>query len=361
MRLIGMRQRQVIETISRLLAPPALLALAAFTTLFIGCSGSVAPTEITDPPPALPPGSTLTLGTLQTNSAQDALCPPGTACQGIAVSCAGVAETIPGFVAVSNPTGTPRGVVVFTTGSGGETYALAGNQRTALLDQLRADGFRVVQLRWDANWIEAVRNNDAGTSRLACRPATAFKWIYDTHFAPLGIARSANGRCGFCITGNSGGATQVSFALSHYGLESILDGGFPTGGPPHAALAKACLRAPGEEGFWFAPDTRAFIDRGFGIYDNGPCFRNDPSMATRWSQESVATGGTDYTHPATRIHFIRGELDDNMRAPSEAYLTSLQAAGSPWVSMEIAAGTPHAVLGSETGRNAVRAALLASR
>ena len=341
---------------SRLLA---LIGLAAFMTLFISCSGSGAPTEIGDPP-----APTLTLGTAQMNSAQDPLCRPGTVCQGIAVTCAGVIRTIPAFVAVSNPTGSPRGVVVFTTGSGGETYALAGNARSALLDQLRADGFKVVQLRWDANWIEAARGNDAGTARLACRPATAFKWIHDIHFVPLGIQRSTNGRCGFCITGNSGGATQVSFALSHYALDNILDGVFPTGGPPHAALAKACMRRTGEEDFWFADDTRAFIDRGFGFYENGPCYRSDASFIDRWNQASVATGatgGSDYTHPVTRIHFIRGEFDDGMRAPSEEYRARLIAGGSPWVSMEIAAGTQHAVLGSEVGRNAVRAAILATR
>jgi len=334
--------------------------------LLTGCGGPTVPAAVTggpaggNPPPS--PGFTLTLGTLRMTGGQDALCPPGQVCQGIEVSCPGMIRTIPGFVAVANPATTPRGVVVFTTGSGGENYALGGGDRDTLLQQLRADGFRVVQLRWDANWLEADRGADAGTARLACRPATAFKWIHATHFLPLGIAQSPNGRCGFCITGNSGGASQVSYALSHYGLDDILDAVIPTGGPPHGALTKACLRRPGEERYWFADDTRQFIDRGFGIYDDGPCFRSDPSFSARWDQESIVTGGSDYAHQTTRIHFIVGELDrSGVLGPAEDYAARLRASGSTWVSMEIAAGTPHGVLGSAVGRNAVRAALLTTR
>ncbi|MCA1672400.1 MAG: hypothetical protein LC799_09425 [Actinobacteria bacterium] len=256
----------------------------------------------------------------------------------------------------------PRGVVVFTTGSGGETYALGRGERGSLLEQLLADGFRVVQLRWDANWLESDRGNEAGTAHLACRPATAFKWLHETEFLPLGIAKSSTGRCGFCITGNSGGASQVSYALSHYGLDNMLDAVVPTGGPPHGALTKACLRRPGEERYWFADNTRQFIDRGFGIYNDGPCFRSDTAFSARWDQESIATGGSDYLHPTTRIHFIIGDADgSNVQGPAEDYAARLRVSGSSWVSMETAAGTPHAVLSSAVGRSAVRAALLATR
>ncbi len=308
------------------------------------------------------PGLTLALGTLRVTGAQDASCPPGERCQEFEVSCPGVVGSIGGFVAVTDPIGAPRGVVVFTTGSGGENYALGGGEREALQQQLQADGFRVVQLRWAANWIEAERGNDAGTARLACRPATAFKWIHATQFLPLGIPSSSNGRCGFCLTGNSGGASQVSFALSHYGLDDVVDAIIPTGGPPHGALTKACLRRPGEDRFWFPDDTRQFIDRGFGVYADGPCFRNDVAFSSRWDQESIAPGGSDYTHPATRVHFIIGDLDrTNIQGPADDYAARLRTSGSPWVTIETAAGTPHSVLGSAVGRSAVRAALLATR
>lgn len=335
-----------------------LIVIGCFASL-MGCSGSSGPTDVTRPPVD---GVALSLGGVRTTNAIDPTCPQGSVCQAIEVTCEKVSETAAAFVAVSDPSGVPRGIVVFTTGSGGENWALEGGERRAFLTQLLADGFRVVQLRWASNWLVSSPGNDAGTARLACRPATAFNWIYQVHFRPLGIARSSNGRCGFCITGNSGGATQVSFSLSHYGLDEVLDAVVPTGGPPHAALAKACLRKPGEEGFWYSEDTRAFLDRGFGFFDgSGPCVRNDAAFTDRWNAESIATGGSDYFHPRTRVHFIRGAEDPGQQAPSEFYAARLLAGGSPWVTVQIAPNTPHGVLGTAEGRSAVRAALLGSR
>lgn len=189
------------------------------------------------------------------------------------------------------------------------------------------------------------------------------KWVHETYFVPLGIVRSANGRCGFCLSGNSGGATQVSYALSHYGLDAIVDAVIPTGGPPHGALAKACLLRPGEEEYWFADDTRQFVDRGFGIFDgDGPCLRSDPAFAERWEQASVATGGNDYDHPATRVHIPIGENDRTaVKGPTADYVGRLRSAGSPWVTLEFAPGTGHDVTGTDIGTDMLRAALLASR
>lgn len=75
----------------------------------------------------------------------------------------------------------------------------------------------------------------------------------------------------------------------HYGLERILDGVVPIGGPPHASLAKACLLKSGVEAYWFADETRDFVDQSFGFYDgNGPCARKHPACVARWNGPSVA-------------------------------------------------------------------------
>ncbi|MDQ3389552.1 MAG: hypothetical protein M3483_08620 [Gemmatimonadota bacterium] len=312
------------------------------------------------PEPERPDSATYSLGSLRTTSAMASDCPPGQSCQGIVVTCPGVTADAPAFVAVANPTGPPRGVVLFTTGGSGMGWVFRARSREALLDQLLADGFRVVQLAWETNWLESSPGNDAGTARLGCRPATVVRWVYDQHFAPLGIARSSDGLCGFCISGNSGGATQSSYPLSHYGLEGILDAVIPTGGPPHAALTKACLRRPGEEAFWFADDTRNFIDRGFGYFEgSGPCFRSDAAFAPGWNQASVATGGTDYFHPNTRIHFLLGARDTPMHGPAGDYAARLRAEGTTRVTVEMVPNTGHAVGGTEEGQAAIRSAILA--
>ncbi|MBA2670820.1 MAG: hypothetical protein H0U67_10650 [Gemmatimonadetes bacterium] len=90
----------------------------------------------------------------------------------------------------------------------------------------------------------------------------------------------------------------MSYALSHYGLDAIVDAVIPTGGPPHGALVKACLLRPGEEEYWFADETRQFVDRGFGIFDgDGPCLRNDTAFAERWSRRASPQAGMTTTTP----------------------------------------------------------------
>ena len=68
-----------------------------------------------------------------------------------------------------------------------------------------------------------------------------------------------------------------------FGLDSIIDVAIPTGGPPHAALAKSMLANPGEEAYQFPLATRQFIDTAFGYFDgNGPGAQQDPSFTPRW-------------------------------------------------------------------------------
>jgi hypothetical protein len=172
------------------------------------------------------------------------------------------------------------------------------------------------------------------------------------------VRPSRVGEAGFVITGNSGGASQVGYALTHYGLDEIVDVVIPTGGPPHSALAKSCMDNPAERGYWFDLGTRQFIDRGFGFYDgNGPAARQDSAFIPRWLEESHATGGNDYFHPRTRVHFIIGANDGGMRTIAADYYTRLRAEGTPFLAWELAPNTPHLVISTEAGRAALRNAI----
>ena len=151
----------------------------------------------------------------------------------------------------------------------------------------------------------------------------------------------------------------MSYALSHYGLESIIDVAIPTGGPPHATLDKSCMNRPGEEAYWLPLTTRNFIDKGFGFFDeNGPAARRDSSFVSRWITESVATGGSDYNHPHTRVHFLLGQTDKRMQVIALDYFNRLKSAGTPFVSWEIVRNTGHGVSGSAEGRSALQTAIL---
>jgi len=249
--------------------------------------------------------------------------------------------------------------VFFTGGDGTGWWSTQVPELSELVAELRSLGFTVAQARWVSNWLESSPGNDAGQAHLACRPATLIKYLHDNYYLPMGITNHMPGMAGFCISGNSGGSSQVGYALSHYGLDDILDVVIPTGGPPHSALAKSCMTNAGEECYWFDLTTREFIDRGFGFFEtNGPAARHDSSFIPRWLEESVSTGGDDYYHPTTRVNFIVGENDPAMQCISSDYFNRLRTNGSPLLAYQIAPGTPHPVYSTDIGRTMIKAAVL---
>ncbi|MBA3483238.1 MAG: hypothetical protein H0T51_15625 [Pirellulales bacterium] len=297
------------------------------------------------------------LGNLTITAASDPTTPAGYNGVGFDVSAPGVTEDSRGFFAIAlHTTASPRGLVMFFTGGQGGSWWTEKPAHAAFADDLRNEGFAVAQVRWRDSWLLSSPGNDAGTAHLGALPATVIKYVHDNYYLPLGISESQVDQHGggFIITGNSGGATQVSYALSNYGLDDILDVVIPTGGPPHAALAKSLLANPGEEAYQYPLDTRQFIDQGFGYFDgNGPGAMQDPAFIPRWLEESVSTGGNDYYHPDTRIHFIFGDGDLRQQAVGSDYYNRLLAEGSPSVTWEIVPNTGHGTTGTADGRAAL--------
>jgi hypothetical protein len=282
-------------------------------------------------------------GALQPTTAVDPECPSGSTCRGFEVSCPGIQAPARGFIATAKASGSARGVLMTFSGGGGEVYEFADPAEADWLEQIRGDGFTTVQVRWADPWLNASLNEDVGTHVLACRPATVIAWVHDTVFAPLNTPSLGAGRCGFCLTGNSGGGSQISYAISHHGLEGIIDGIFPTSGPPHAALAKACEHNAGESAYWFPSVAAQLIDRARGFYhQDGPCLKHDMSYGAKWEQEGVDTGGSDYLHPATRVHIILGAEDDGyILAHGQDYGARLKQAGSTMVTVQVIPGMGH--------------------
>jgi hypothetical protein len=301
------------------------------------------------------------LGTFTPTTASDPQSPPGYTCSGFRIDgCPNVATPARGFIAVAMNVGAPRGLVMFFTGGDGDGWWTLqyGANGTALTEELRALGFVVVQVRWQDAWLVSSPGNDAGTAHLGCRPATVIRHVHDTLYAPLGV-NPPIGEAGFCVTGNSGGSSQIGYALSHYGLDTIIDVAIPTGGPPHASLAKAMMDDPAESAYWYPLETRQFIDEGFGFFNgNGPGALHDPTFVPRWLEESHSTGGNDYLHPSTRIHFITGAQDPQMLVEGGDWFVRLQDEGSPMVTREVVPNTPHGVAQTAAGRAAIRAAIL---
>jgi acetyl esterase len=289
-------------------------------------------------------------------------CPEGYQCNTFEVKCTG-SEPARGVVAYAAHTaGKPKGLIMLFKGGEGTTYWTQPPEAYQMAEEFRRRGYDIVQVKWIDSWLLSSPGMDAGIARLAGRPATVIKHVYDEFYVQLEKSAPEGVVTEFCLTGNSGGASQISYALSHYGLDTILDVVVPTGGPPHAALARSMLQRPGEEDYWYDERRRSFIDKGFGFFDNnGPGVRQDTSFAERWDQESVATGGNDYYHPNTRLHFIIGGDDRDMYHVSMDYIYRLFEAGNPDITFQIVPGTPHNILRTEDGKAALFNALVGCR
>jgi hypothetical protein len=323
--------------------------------------GQTVPTSIPPPPtgPTSGGGNTRQLGTFRTASVNGS-CQRGLTCQGFEVTCPGVRAPAQGLLGTSNAS-SPHGVVVFFSGGLGTSWWGTTNEAAAgsILSSLNQRGLTVVLVRWLDPWLFASAGEAAGPAALGCRPATATRWIHDNIYAGLGL-HPALGSCGFCITGDSGGASQVSYALTDYGLASIVNAAVIASGPPHAGIAPGCLHQQGDADLWFTSFSGPIIDGSYGFFHGGPCESHDPSWAVRWQADSLDTGGGAFRFPDTRITFLFG-ADDSSEGPPHGrlYVAKLQAAGSPYVSVQTVAGMGHVIGNSQTGLQAEETSLLA--
>jgi hypothetical protein len=144
------------------------------------------------------------------------------------------------------------------------------------------------------------------------------------------------------MMGGSGASAQVSYPLTHYGADAYLDAILPVSGPTHAVMAKTCRRVREEVDSWGSAGND--LDSAYGYTnDTGPCAQHDPTWAPLWDRDSVATQGSDYQYPSTRVHLILGKLDHVQVMNAGDFARRLAAAGSPFVSMHVVPGMQHAL------------------
>lgn len=292
-------------------------------------------------------------------------CLDGYSCDHVTIRCPGIEAPAAATVGVRQPSAAGKGMVAFFIGGRGVDWYSADGGRPAsqLMSELAASGYYVVEVKWDQDspWLAASDGEDAGPARLACRPATLIDWIRDHEYLPLEIPDRPVGECGFCVSGNSAGASQVGYGLSHYGLEDLLDAVVLSGGPPHASQDKGCLARPEEGEFHYWPNHRRLIDSSYGfLHGGGPCETSDADFLTRWSSEGINTGGSDYVHPQTRVEFLFGSDDDT---PAVAlgldYYARLSDAATPYVSSRTVRGAGQGMQDTSAGAEALYAAITA--
>jgi hypothetical protein len=315
----------------------ALLAAAALPV-------AVAPPAAADPAP-FPLGQT----SLQGSAAPCAKI-PGHTCQSFkVVGCPNVSMDISGEFSVSPAPNPQRGaLVIFTPGKGVGFWAdlpdptkptPRWNYLTFAIDQ----GFQVLQVSWSTPWRDSLLGEvpPVGPARLACRPATIARYLYDQYWAPLDRPR-VPGVCGFCMQGGSGAASQIAYPLTHYGADAYLDAILPVSGPTHSAMAKTCGRVRGQFDYWGSAQND--FDSAYGFTtDTGPCAQHDPSWVPLWDRDSVATQGSDYHYPSTRVYILLGKNDAVQVTNVSDYVSKLAANGSPFVEVNIIPDMDHAL------------------
>ena len=293
-----------------------------------------------------------TLGSVSVNGPDGSPCPGASTCTSLTVRCAGSADAADAVIAQRPALGAPLGMVVLLSGELGTDWWTSGGPGAELLTQLAGDHLATVQVRWTNGWLTAATGEPAGPASLACRPATILQWIHDALYAPLDISGDISGgvSCGFCVTGNSGGASAAIYATSLYPLRGV-DAVIASSGPTLSALADGCLHAAGREDLWYEDSAALTVDRSYGFPDGGPCLAHDGAFALAWDRDQV-DATTAGPVAADRVLVILG-LRDQTSAPAHA-TAYLAWSGAP---VERIADMEHTIQLSPAGLRALRAAL----
>jgi hypothetical protein len=278
-------------------------------------------------------------------------CPAGpladTACKRVEVSCDGM-KAIEAQLRITQPAAgvALRGTAVLGSGSAGSGFYVGSKDVQALVKDLAAMGFRVVDRAWTGGWT----THEGGLKKESCRYATLLTWVHDQ--------LHTDGK--FVATGNSGGSAEIGYALTTWGRGDILDLAIPTSGPPIARLDYACVKEASPE--WSALCS-SIVPRGvmecasaciLGTA-NDVCKQASPQpTAEILLADSVVHPGAVLRYPKTRVHFLYGAHDCGEPVPiGLTWATKITSEKA----IEFVPRTPHTLASTPEGREAIRKAI----
>jgi hypothetical protein len=268
-------------------------------------AGDISTDSMDGADPATEAGPALPLGTLSVTD-PSATCTgspgEGATCMTVSVSCPGI-STIDATIAVIEPSGgSPAGTIVAHAGGAGTGYFNGGPEGKGFAAAYTAKSFRFVQIAWANDWASGV----GSIKSAACRPATAFQWIFDN-------VHGKSTTKGFCGTGTSGGSAALSYSLAAYGMKSVWDYMLLGAGPAPARIDYGCdpslYKGPARDlcaglpsaPFAYVPGVATIADGWEGTSSCGkPASSSD---IAKWSADSVAAPGADFDYPQTGASF----------------------------------------------------------
>jgi hypothetical protein len=286
-------------------------------------------------------GSDGGLGTLTVNMTLPT-CPPGAArgakCTSVTVSCPGLPDIGATIADVEPPGGAPRGTVVAHEGGTGIGYfnGNTGNPDAGFSESFTAANLRYVQVAWGSDWA----STGTGIKAAACRPATAFRWIFDNIHG--GIHTKA-----FCGTGSSGGTAALLYSITAYGLKDIWDYLALAAGPTPSRIDYGCdpslydggsrdlcpllTNAPWSYSY-VGPGSSSIVQIANGWEGTKTCGAASPPQAdiATWARDGLVSPGDDFTYPQTAMTFWYCVTAPNQSTgESTFYIEQVQPMNSP--------------------------------
>ncbi len=244
-----------------------------------------------------------------------------------------------------------RGTIVFANGAYGASFFSAEANGLPLFQVLQAAGYRLVDQAWAPSWFA----NAASVRKQSCRFATVLQWVHD-HCHATGT---------FGAVGSSSGAGAIGYALTTWGSGDILDLAVCCGGPPMSRLDWQCPDPP--PAAWLSqcaaivpPHVLACGQPACyvvgGVAANAICSAcsANPSPAELW-QDSILHPGAAVSWPRTRVHVLLGDQDCSGAAPPGLFFFNAIACRKV---IEFVPGTPHSVIATAEGRDAIAGAVV---
>lgn len=223
---------------------------------------------------------------------------------------------------VSDPSGAVTGTIVcFSGGTSTEFFETlsSGTAAAAVLTPLLALGYRVVQVGWASSPFAG----SAGALGVMCRPATLLRAIYDdSSIHTVGLP--------FVVLGQSGGASQIAYALAHYDAGSWITTAIICSGPPHARMdlstlgmidprAEAALQGRRTASFTtttYGGADAQLIDSSYGAQTACQNRRFFGGVGNYAFVDSICNGIASYYYPNTRVFFLYGDFDSSCAVPN---------------------------------------------
>ncbi|MEJ2601172.1 MAG: hypothetical protein P8Z00_22770 [Anaerolineales bacterium] len=259
-------------------------------------------------------------------------------CYQIKVTCPNISQSIGATLMVGDPFISLQGTILFFTGWTGTYYWGSEDENEEIIEHLRQAGYRTVEIKWSTNWFEAELGVPEGMGKLACRPATVVRWVYDN-------LHNQNQTVPYCATGHSNGASQLGYAITQYDLADIFTAVVFESGPNWSRIDYECLHNdPAYQSLYGNQGQRNTIDWGFGFNSNGtgPCATMDTSFQQNFQESSLAVNNWSFKFPNLKIAFIFGGDDTTSTAAQGKYFHDLLINnGNSNVSMTVVPGAPH--------------------